>query len=905
MKKDEAKSNGLVVALLITLIVCIIAAIALLMLDMLGIIGNTGGTGTSSAERETTKASDVSTTSVPIDTTVFETEESYEVSHSGETPVTGETPVDTTEKSGIETTTSPKDETTAKPTPETTTLPKDETTAKPTPETTVEPGHKHTWHTKTIKESTCTEEGILEGYCNCGAIKQFSKPTSHKSGKWESDATCTEDGYRYLRCIYCGMTMQKVAVAATGHAEKIDKAKLATCTENGLTEGKHCVVCNAVIVAQETIPALGHDEGDWVVKNATATQDGKKTITCRRCGEITKTEIIPANGYSEGLNFRLNDDGEGYTVVGIGDCKDTNLVIPSEYKGLPVTTIGSSAFKSTSYSGGRIKSVVFPSSVVSVQSEAFCNQRISEIVWGGVVDIGSSAFADCDYLTQLSISNKIKTIGASAFNDCDDLTKIVLSDSVISIGVSAFASCNNLQSITFGKNVETVGENAFSGCSNLTDVRTPDVESWCKIDFSATLSWRNDVYMSNPLYYAHHLYLTNGERVTDIVLNNKIKKIGSCAFAYCTGLKSIKISNSVLSIGTSAFIGCTNLTSLLFDGDSVKRIDSYAFFSCTALSSLTIPGSVVELGECLFEGCTELKTVILEYGIPDIGSAFHNSQITHISIPGSVISIPSNSFLGCDDLKEVVLENGVKEIQEKAFYEHKALSKVVFCDSLQTIGAYAFYYCTNISAVELNDNLKSIQWGAFGYTNISSITIPKGVIELESAFPDCPLQEVYFADGLQAIGDGWFAGYSTIRAIHIPSSVTYVGSNAFYRAYGLNYIYIEDIASWCNIEFNDPDFYFFNAKLVMNGKIVTTLTIPEGVNKISRYAFNLREHLEALYIPKSVTEIGWEAFYECRNLSSVYYQGTMEEWKNVKLGGNWKWGSNIKVIHCSDGDIKV
>ena len=164
---------------------------------------------------------------------------------------------------------------------------------------------------------------------------------------------------------------------------------------------------------------------------------------------------------------------------------------------------------------------------------------------------------------------------------------------------------------------------------------------------------------------------------------------------------------------------------------------------------------------------------------------------------------------------------------------------------------------------------------------------------------------MYFADGLKAIGDGWFASYSKIRAIHVPPSVTYVGSNAFYDAYGLDYIYIEDVASWCNIEFNDPEFYFFFADLVMDGKIVTTLTIPEGVRKISKYAFYYKQKLETVFISKSVTEIGWEAFYECQNLSTVYYQGTMEEWKKVKLGGNWKWGSDIEVIHCSDGDIKV
>ena len=92
------------------------------------------------------------------------------------------------------------------------------------------------------------------------------------------------------------------------------------------------------------------------------------------------TNAIIISTPSEGLNYRLNDDGEGYTVIGFGECRDKNLVIPSTYKDLPVTAIGENAFK---YSWDiKLNSVTIPDTVSVIQSSAFSGQYLTNIYWG-------------------------------------------------------------------------------------------------------------------------------------------------------------------------------------------------------------------------------------------------------------------------------------------------------------------------------------------------------------------------------------------------------------------------------------------------------------------------------------------------------------------------------------------
>ena len=86
---------------------------------------------------------------------------------------------------------------------------------------------------------------------------------------------------------------------------------------------------------------------------------------------------------------------------------------------------------------------------------------------------------------------------------------------------------------------------------------------------------------------------------------------------------------------------------------------------------------------------------------------------------------------------------------------------------------------------------------------------------------------------------------------------------------------------------------------------LTSITIPNSVKRIVWKAFLDCESLEEIIIGNSVKGIGRHAFDGCDSLLSITYQGTMAQWKKIKLGYFWKTPIPTAVLHCTDGDVKV
>ena len=110
-----------------------------------------------------------------------------------------------------------------------------------------------------ITQPNCTDDGLQERVCVCGEKETEVIPAlGHSYVATPTSATCTEQGFTTYNCSVCGHSYIDDYVTAVGHNIVTLEGVPATCTTEGMTEGKYCSVCNEVILAQTVIPALGH-----------------------------------------------------------------------------------------------------------------------------------------------------------------------------------------------------------------------------------------------------------------------------------------------------------------------------------------------------------------------------------------------------------------------------------------------------------------------------------------------------------------------------------------------------------------------------------------------------------------------------------------------------------------------
>ena len=198
---------------------------------------------------------------------------------------------------------------------------------------------------------------------------------------------------------------------------------------------------------------------------------------------------------------------------------------------------------------------------------------------------------------------------------------------------------------------------------------------------------------------------------------------------------------------------------------------------------------------------------------------------------------------------------GVTSIGERAFYNCSNLVSITFPNCIVNIGHDAFY-------------------GTAWYNNLPDGLVYVGNVAYKYKGKMPTNAEISIKEGTIKISDDAFRDCRNLKSLSIPNSITSIGMNAF-NGCSPKEVYIPDIETWCNIEFENSDSnplrLSYTCHLYEKGKEVDleNLVIPDGIENIGNCAFTGITSLCSVSIPKSVKTIGEYAFASCSKLSSI------------------------------------
>ena len=237
------------------------------------------------------------------------------------------------------------------------------------------------------------------------------------------------------------------------------------------------------------------------------------------------------------------------------------------------------------------------------------------------------------------------------------------------------------------------------------------------------------------------------------------------------------------------------------------------------------------------------------------------------------------------------------------------------------IGLNYVYYAYTIPNTDATDN------SAFTYVNhgdsieitgfdnsVSDVVIPSEIEGLPvtaisvGAFYLSTITSIEVPDSVTSIGEMAFLGCTSLKSVKLSTGVAKIDKNAFGSCSALQEIQVAK---------DNPNFSSLNGVLYSKkqdtlviypaAKADAAYIIPSGVTSVAMYAFSENPYLETLTIPNSLIKVGDSAFYNCKNLRAVSYNGTEEEWNQITIGllNEKLTGATIQYQERIIGDVNA
>ena len=327
---------------------------------------------------------------------------------------------------------------------------------------------------------------------------------------------------------------------------------------------------------------------------------------------------------------------------------------------------------------------------------------------------------------------------------------------------------------------------------------------------------------------------------------------------------------------SNAWSGFSKPTGALIIPDSVAynsatyritAIGNHAFYQCYDLTSISIPTTVISIGDYSFNSCRGLSgRLVLPNSVTTIGNSAFRSCINisdALIIPDSVTSIGDYAFSGCNGLTSISLGNNVASIGNYAFEACSLVGEsLIIPNSVTSIGNNAFYYCNQLLSIFLGNSVASI--GSY-------------------AFSGCPIKCLSSsATTPPTLGSSAFSNTTTTLYIPCATASSYRstwGWNRFTDAHEYNTVFLQTCASGhellfgvnCNDTTSVTLIYYKDDYwgTIIIPDTVTHNGLSYAVTQIGYHAFYNCRNLSSVTIPCTITNIGDDAFYGCTSITHI------------------------------------